>query len=293
VGPCRRSASLSNLDRQRRRDPQCLKRVTPILRPVQAFICVTCGTQYPHSPEPPAECSICLDERQYVGHDGQEWTTMAELARTHANRIEQVEPGLLGLGTDPSFAIGQRALLTDGVLWDCITLLDDVAAAAVEQAGGIDTIAISHPHYYAAMVEWAERFDARILLHEADREHVMRPSERIEFWSGERRRASERVELVWLGGHFAGGTVALWNGALLSGDIVQVVADRDWLSFMWSYPNLIPLPAWEVERIRGVLETLEFDRIYGAWWDRIVPEEGKAKALRSADRYLAALARHP
>ena len=39
----------------------------------------------------------------------------------------------------------------------------------------------------------------------------------------------------------------------------------------------------------GVLETLEFDRVYGAWWDRVIPEDGKASVLRSADRYLAAL----
>ena len=143
---------------------------------------------------------------------------------------------------------------------------------AVEAAGGLHTIAISHPHYYGSMVEWAERFDARILLHEADREHVMRPSDRIELWSGDRYRIDDERELIRLGGHFAGGTVCLWRGgaagrgALLSGDIVQVVADRDWVSFMYSYPNLIPLPAAEVERIRRVLETIAFDRIYGAWW---------------------------
>ena len=98
-----------------------------------------------------------------------------------------------------------------------------------------------------------------------------------------------------LGGHFEGGTVCVWhagaagNGALLSGDIVQVVPDRDWVSFMYSYPNLIPLPAREVERIRGIVETLRFDRVYGAWWDRVVGEDAKAKVLRSADRYVAAL----
>ena len=252
---------------------------------MQAFICVTCGTQHPPSAEPPAECPICLDPRQYVGPSGQQWTTMDELARTHANRVEEVEPGLQGIGTDPSFAIGQRALLADGVLWDCITLVDGSL-----DGRGVHTIAISHPHYYSAMVEWADRLDARILLHEADREHVVRPSERVEFWSGERRAASDGVELVRLGGHFAGGTVALWNGALLSGDIVQVVPDSGWVSFMWSYPNLIPLPAAEIRRMRGVLETLDFDRVYGAWWDRVIPADGKEGVLRSADRYLDALA---
>ncbi len=258
---------------------------------MEAFICVTCGTQFALSEREPDACPICEDERQYVGPEGQNWTTTAELAREHRNRIEEVEPGLHGIGTEPSFAIGQRALHVDRLLWDCISLVDDATEQEVERLGGIDTIAISHPHYYSGMVEWAERFDARILLHEADREWVMRPSERIEFWSGERLQLSEDLELVCLGGHFAGGTVCLWRSgrALLSGDIVQVVADRDWVSFMFSYPNLIPLPASEIERMRGVLETLEFDRVYGAWWDRIVAKEAKAKVLRSADRYIAAV----
>jgi hypothetical protein len=262
---------------------------------MEAFICATCGTQYPPADDPPDGCPICLDERQYVGHEGQRWTTMAELARDHGNRTEALEPGLLGIGTEPSFAIGQRALLVDGLLWDCITLLDDATVAAVESSGRIGTIAISHPHYYSGMVEWAERFDARVLLHEADREWVMRPSERIEFWSGERRQVSDALELVRLGGHFDGGTVCVWRagaggkGALLSGDIVQVVSDRDWVSFMYSYPNLIPLPAREVTRIRGVVETLRFDRVYGAWWERVVAQDAKAKVLRSADRYVSAL----
>ena len=40
-----------------------------------AYVCVTCGTEFAPSPAPPGECTICLDERQYVGHGGQAWTT--------------------------------------------------------------------------------------------------------------------------------------------------------------------------------------------------------------------------
>jgi glyoxylase-like metal-dependent hydrolase (beta-lactamase superfamily II) len=266
---------------------------------VTAFICETCGTQFPDTQAPPPSCPICLDERQYVGYGGQTWTALELLGRSHRTRVEEAEPELVGIGVEPRFAIGQRALLVDGLMWDCVPLVDGASVRAVEAAGGLHTIAISHPHYYASMVEWAERFDARILLHEADREHIMRPSQRIELWSGDRRRVSDDLELIRLGGHFSGGTVCLWRrgaegrGALMSGDIVQVVADREWVSFMYSYPNLIPLPAHEVRRIREVLEALAFDRIYGAWWDSVVAPDAKAKALRSADRYIAALAGIP
>lgn len=40
-------------------------------------ICATCGVQYP---APREDCPICLDERQYVGRDGQRWTSLAEHA---------------------------------------------------------------------------------------------------------------------------------------------------------------------------------------------------------------------
>jgi hypothetical protein len=39
------------------------------------------------------------------------------------------------------------------------------------------------------------------------------------------------------------------RGALLSGDIIQVVPDREYVSFMYSYPNHVPLPASAIERI--------------------------------------------
>jgi hypothetical protein len=262
---------------------------------VDAHICVTCGTQFPPAAAAPDGCPICLDERQYVGADGQRWTTMAELARDHRNRIEELEPGLHGIGTEPRFGIGQRALVVGGLLWDCVTLIDADTEAAVRNLGGVHTIAISHPHYYSGMVEWAQRLDALVLLHEADRQWIMRPDPRVELWSGESTTVADGLELHRLGGHFEGGAVCMWRdgaggrGAMLSGDIVQVVSDRNWVSFMRSYPNLIPLPAHEVGRIRGIVETLEFDRVYGAWWDAVVREDARAKVLRSADRYIRAV----
>src|SRR5215212_7627666 len=106
---------------------------------MERFICVTCGTQYPDSEGPPERCPICLDPRQYVPPEGQRWTMLAELARDHANEVRE-EHGLVGIGTEPAFAIGQRALLVpygdSNLMWDCISMLDDATAQEVERRGG-------------------------------------------------------------------------------------------------------------------------------------------------------------
>src|SRR2546423_5992279 len=219
---------------------------------MEKWICKTCGTQFPAGETPPPGCPICVDARQYVGHDGQQWTTLAMMqAEGSHNVVKEHEPGLIGIGTEPKFAIAQRALLvqtTQGnILWDCITLLDEQTAAQIESLGGIKAITISHPHYYTTMVEWAERFDAQILLHAADREWVMRKSPRIQFWEGGTMPLWDNLTLINCGGHFEGGTVLHWpacengKGALLSGDIIQVVADGRYVRFMRRYPHLIPL----------------------------------------------------
>lgn len=264
---------------------------------MEYWICTTCGTQFAHSQEPPKECPICLDQRQYVGHDGQKWTTRRTLHTDGLhNVLKELEPGLKGIGSEPSFAIGQRAILVQteqgNILWDCISLLNDETIKAVEDLGGIDAIAISHPHFYSSMVDWADQFDVPIYLHEADKQWVMRPSERIIFWSGETQPLLKDITLIRLGGHFAGSTVLHWEhgeGLLLTGDTIQVVADRNWVSFMYSYPNTIPLPVSEVGRIRGVVAHYDFERLYGGWFPAVVAKDAKNAVLRSADRYIRAL----
>lgn len=259
------------------------------------FICVTCGTQHAESGRPPDKCPICLDERQYVGWQGQRWTTLDELQQSHENTVRLEEFGLYGVGMEPSFAIGQRALLVShpagNVLWDCIPLIDDGLVEMIKGIGGVSAIAISHPHYYSSMVEWANAFDCPIYLHAADRQWVMRPDRRIEFWDAETKEL-DGLTLIHCGGHFEGGTVLHWpagKGAILSGDIIQVVQDRRWVSFMYSYPNLIPLPASTVRRIVASVEPFEFDRIYGAWWGKVVSKDARAAVARSAERYIRAI----
>ena len=264
------------------------------------YICVTCGVQFAASDRPPTSCPICEDERQYVNWEGQKWTTLEEVCSDYSNLIKSERQGLIGIGMEPKFAIGQRALLVQtsegNILWDCVTLIDDSTIKAVNNLGGISAIAISHPHYYSSMVEWSRAFgNIPIYLHAADSQWVMRPDPIIKFWEGETHSLGKGFTLIQCGGHFAGGTVLHWaegaegRGALLTGDIIQVVPDRRYVSFMYSYPNLIPLSASGVNRIVGAVEPFQFDSIYGAWWGFRVLTDAKAAVARSAARYVRAI----
>jgi glyoxylase-like metal-dependent hydrolase (beta-lactamase superfamily II) len=267
-------------------------------------ICVTCGTEF-EAVESPERCPICEDERQFVGWARQQWTTLDELRGAHRLALRSQGVGLLGFAAEPRFAIGQRALLVPApaqgaqarnILWDCISLIDDAAVQVIEAQGGIGAIAISHPHYYTTMVEWSRAFGGvPIYIHAHERDWVMRPDPAIVFWEGETLEIGDGLTLIRLGGHFPGAQVLHWagggagRGVLLAGDILQVVPDRRWVSFMYSYPNYIPLSAGSVRRMVAALEPYPFERVYGAFMDAIVAADGKAAVRRSAERYIRAL----
>ena len=78
-----------------------------------------------------------------------------------------------------------------------------------------------------------------------------------------------------------------WTHIALPSSDISVV--RDWVSFMWSYPNFIPLDDATVLDIAHRVERFAFDRIYGGWWGSVVAEDGPGAIRRSADRYVARL----
>lgn len=266
------------------------------------FICTTCGVQAASSAAAPENCSICNEERQYVSVKGQTWTTLEEMiqSNTYTNTISQDEEGLFSIATSPSFGIGQTAYVVQGtnfnLLWDCITYIDAETINDITKLGGIDAIALSHPHYYSTQVEWAEAFDASIYIHEDDHEWVTRPSEKIIFWSGDSLELAAGLFLHRIGGHFKGATVLEWKeghaqkGVVLAGDIVRVVADRQWVSFMYSYPNFIPLPASTVQGMATQLNEITYHRLYDAF-HRVIGEDAGETVQKSANRYVDALNR--
>lgn len=265
-----------------------------------AYLCETCGTQYEASEQPPSCCPICLDERQYVGWQGQRWLRMDELAARHRLRIG-LDAGLLAIGIEGSFAIPQRALLlpTDAgnILWECISLVTDEAVAALRAAGGVDRIIISHPHFYSAMVAWSEALGGvPILLHGADRGFIQRDSARIEHWQGDQLRLSAEVTLIRCGGHFEGSTALHWRRpgaagpALFPADAMQVALDRRHVAFLYSYPNMMPMRPEAVHAMQSRLAPFDFEQLYGFSWDRNILGDARAAVDRSFVRYFQALA---
>jgi len=261
------------------------------------YICTACGTQYPESAQPPAQCPICEEERQYVPPRGQTWTTLPALQQSHMNAFHEYDKGIIGIGA--GFAIGQRALLlqTEGgnLLWDCVATFDPATVSLIKGMGGLKAIAISHPHFYTTMNEWAQAFGCPIHLHAADQDWIMRKGPAIKLWQGDTFKLWDGVTLVRCGGHFPGGTVVHWaggaggRGVVCAGDILTIAQDRKWFSFMRSYPNFLPLSKREVEHIGKAMAPFKFDVVYGHYFDRVIAKDAKGVLEKSVARYVAAI----
>ncbi|WP_207431497.1 MBL fold metallo-hydrolase [Sabulibacter ruber] len=263
--------------------------------PHQKNICATCGTRYASAKDAADSCPICLDERQYVGDHGQAWLSYEELGKGKSIRFTRLQPGLHELIIVPAFAIGQKAHLvlseSGNILWDCLPYLDEPTIAYIQSLGGLKAITISHPHYYGLMAEWAAVFNCPVYLHEADQEWVQDESEHFRFWDGAEMALWDDIRIVHVAGHFSGSTVLHLphhgtNGTLLTGDSIYVARDRKHVSFMYSFPNLVPLPQKAIELIRQRVEPLAFDTLHAAFEGQVIATGAKEAVDRSVKRYL-------
>jgi glyoxylase-like metal-dependent hydrolase (beta-lactamase superfamily II) len=121
----------------------------------------------------------------------------------------------------------------------------------------------------------------------------MRPDSAIHFFEAESATPLPEVpdlRVIRLGGHFPGSAALHWPqagegaGALFTGDTIKVTADPRWVTFMYSYPNHIPLGERAIRRIVTGVEPLAFSRLYDGW--TAVEGDAKAAVLRSAERYI-------
>jgi uncharacterized Zn-finger protein len=242
------------------------------LNPNEHRICSTCGTQYKN---PGQEiCFICSDERQFIPEQGQSWTTHQQLLQKHKVEVLKLQDNLYQFTISPAFSIGQRALLLlspgGNILWDCIPLLDEAVIEFIMANGGLKAIAFSHPHFFSNMNQWADKFDCPIYINALDKDWIFNKGNNIKTWEGEHKQLWDDISIINLGGHFPGSSIlharkATPGGTVLSGDTVLISPDKKHISIMYSYPNRIPLPVKDANRIMTKLKALEFDSLYSAF----------------------------
>jgi glyoxylase-like metal-dependent hydrolase (beta-lactamase superfamily II) len=232
-------------------------------------------------------------------------------------RQDTVEPRIWKIVTEPSFAIGQSAIFiqTDSgnVLWDCITLLDQETIDWINEKGGLKAIVISHPHFYTTHLDWAKAFGCNVFLAKPDEQWLNRADK-----DGDRILLTETSTEIWpdgpraliVGGHFPGSMILLWNKSIFVADTIMAVpvcpslahsyfpypADSFYSAlnangrtpgttsyvFMYSYPNMLPLPPNTLLSMWNVLKTIDFDSSYAPFPSRDVRDTNlKARVLES------------
>ncbi|KAI9730428.1 MAG: hypothetical protein M1834_005938 [Cirrosporium novae-zelandiae] len=252
-----------------------------------------------------SSCRICDDPRQFVPPSGQKFTTLRDMKGIYQNKWMQDEfdERIWSIWTEPKasihrslqFAIGQRCLLLrtphGNILWDLITYLDEPTINWINSLGGLTAILISHPHYYTTHAYWASTFGCPVYTHSEDSfwlEPVTRFPSPVanadcRLIKGATEEIVRGVTGVRCGGHFDGSLVCHWQDAksLFIADTLVTAPSalnphtesstpapgtgRNSYSFLWSIPNMIPLPPTAIQKIWEALRPFEFEQTYGAF----------------------------
>ncbi|KAL2400433.1 hypothetical protein ABEF95_006469 [Exophiala dermatitidis] len=262
------------------------------------LICTACGTQYDVEEKDAAilsECRICEDPRQFIPETGQSFTTLANLRASDKKYRNVFEPCASGqnenvveVWTEPKFGIGQRACLIQtphgNVLWDMVTFLDQETVDKITELGGLKCIIISHPHFYTTWADWSATFRCPVYMTEVDSVWANRKdgtnTSTLKLLTQPTTELLPGLTAVICGGHFPGSLVlhsAPPNTSLPTlfvADTIFAVASAknpnpgkrsDTISyqFLWSIPNMIPLPPDTVLQIWKALKPFDFKATYG------------------------------
>ena len=219
------------------------------------FLCRACGTSFPDAEAPPAalpdlrrRAAVRAERRPGLDDRARRWPPGTATPGSSSS------PGSLSLQTVPAFAINQRAFLVatpaGNLLWDCVALLDAATEAIVRgarRAGGDRDLAPALLHHDAGLGRGLRRAGATCTPPTGagscarTRRSGSGTATRLPVLPGVTAGAARRPLRRRHGRALGGG--ADGDGALLAGDILQVTPGAHGVSFLWSYPNMLPLPA--------------------------------------------------
>ncbi|EIN11210.1 hypothetical protein PUNSTDRAFT_98270 [Punctularia strigosozonata HHB-11173 SS5] len=234
----------------------------------------------------------------------------------HDNNVLRIknEPGV-GISQTPILLLTERGY----IIWDCSAYMSPSALHTIQGYFSENRpflgIAISHPHFYnsAATICRALRegmrgksAEAMVYAHAADRVWWMRTDDLaiVNFWEGASynfiQQSAEKLSMIRCGGHFPGSCVLHWQpkgsktinnsisitrSLVLCSDTFMIAPDRKTISFMYSYPNQVPLSPKEVGGIWQAIAYLGFNRALSAWPGREIVHDAKSLVLKSALRF--------
>jgi len=157
-----------------------------------------------------------------------------------------------------------------------ISFIDPATVDFIKSKGGLKGIVISHPHFYTTHLEWARIFQCPVYTSKADEEWLNRKDVHglRKFIEGT-TSIIDGVTAIQAGGHFDGSLILHWEKKIFIADTMMTVPSgfyhKDRLpgtttfSFMWSYPNMIPLPPSKIYGIWNALKPFEFEESYGGF----------------------------
>lgn len=98
------------------------------------------------------------------------------------------------------------------------------------------------------------------------------------------------MTLINIGGHFPGSSILhvpflSKEGTILIGDTFYISPSKKHAAVMYSYPNKIPLPVQEVQRIQKQIFKIKFDTIYGFYDYQNIYSDAKQMILDSLAKY--------
>src|SRR5262249_14449245 len=155
------------------------------------------------------------------------------------------------------------------ILWGCITLIDDASVRTIHALGGLTAIALSHPRYFSSVIEWSRAFGGiPVHVHAALRRWLMRSDAAVDFWDGNECSLPGDVTLVHVGTYVEGGTLLHWPagadgaGALLTGDVMQIVKQGTRVGLLANSRDLVPRSAEGVRKLISAIDRFRFDALY-------------------------------
>jgi glyoxylase-like metal-dependent hydrolase (beta-lactamase superfamily II) len=258
------------------------------------LFCSTCGTQFVDDKYTAGNCPVCSNDRQYLPVKGQGWTKLEDLQNNFSNLITRINDNLYEIKTIPKFAIGQRAFLiltpNGNILWDCISLLNETTIEFIKSKGGLKAIAISHPHYYSSINDWAEVFKCPVYIHQNDEEFIYTNGSRISLWQGADKELWDEIKIKNIGGHFPGSSIMIVpflskGGTIFCGDTFYISPSKKHVSVMYSYPNFIPVSLSEIKRINESMLNIQFDTLIGAFDNQKISPNAKEILHASFAKY--------